>query len=115
MYKVLIVEDMDITREDIMALIDWEKYGFQLLPGARNGKIGLEYAARYRPDIILTDIKMPVMTGLDMITEIRKTDAQVKVILLTAYEEFELAKKALEMGVQSYVLKYEMKRCFWRN
>ncbi len=108
MYKVLIVEDMDITREDIMALIDWEKYGFQLLPGARNGKIGLEYAARYRPDIILTDIKMPVMTGLDMITEIRKTDAQVKVILLTAYEEFELAKKALEMGVQSYVLKYEI-------
>lgn len=108
MYKVLIVEDMDITREDIMALIDWEKYGFQLLPGARNGKIGLEYAVRYRPDIILTDIKMPVMTGLDMITEIRKTDAQVKVILLTAYEEFELAKKALEMGVHSYVLKYEI-------
>ena len=64
MYKVLIVEDMDITREDIMALIEWESYGFQLLPSARNGKIGLEYAIRYRPDIILTDIKMPVMDGI---------------------------------------------------
>lgn len=108
MYKVLIVEDMDITREDIMALIEWESYGFQLLPSARNGKIGLEYAIRYRPDIILTDIKMPVMTGLEMLTEIRKIDTQVKVILLTAYEEFELAKRALEMGVQSYILKYEI-------
>lgn len=91
MVKVLIVEDMDITREDIIGLIQWEQHGFELLPSARNGKIGLEYALRYQPDIILTDIKMPVMTGLDMIEEIRKREQDVKFILLTAYEEFELA------------------------
>lgn len=56
MYKVLIVEDMDLTREDLISLIDWERYGFELLPDARNGKIGLEYAKRYRPDIVITDI-----------------------------------------------------------
>lgn len=55
MYKVLIVEDMDLTREDLISLIDWERYGFELLPDARNGKIGLEYAKRYRPDIVITD------------------------------------------------------------
>ena len=49
MYKVLIVEDMDLTREDLISLIDWERYGFELLPDARNGKIGLEYAKTVSP------------------------------------------------------------------
>lgn len=108
MYKVLIVEDMDLTREDIIGLIDWQKYGFSLVPDARNGKIGLEHAVRYQPDIIITDIKMPVMTGLDMIQELKKQGSQAAVILLTAYEEFELAKRALQMGVQTFILKYEI-------
>lgn len=108
MYKVLVVEDMDLTRQDIVQLIEWEKYGFELLPDARNGKIGLEYARRYEPDIIITDIKMPVMTGLDMVEELKKQGCKAAVILLTAYEEFELAIRALQMGVQTFVLKYEI-------
>lgn len=108
MYKVLIVEDMDLTREDIMGLVDWQKYGFSLVPDARNGKIGLEHAMRYQPDIIITDIKMPVMTGLDMVQELKRQGSQAAVILLTAYEEFELAKRALQMGVQTFILKYEI-------
>ena len=78
MYKVLIVEDMDLTREDLISLIDWERYGFELLPDARNGKIGLEYAKRYRPDIVITDIKMPVMTGLDLVAQMKKVADEVK-------------------------------------
>lgn len=108
MYKVLIVEDMDITREDIMELIEWKSYDFELVPSARNGKIGLEYAVRYLPDIILTDIKMPVMTGLELVEQMKKIRPKTKFILLTAYEEFELAKKALDMGIQSFLLKYEI-------
>lgn len=108
MYKVLVVEDMDLTRQDIIQLIEWEKYGFELLPDARNGKIGLEYARRYEPDIIITDIKMPVMTGLDMVEELKRQGCKATVILLTAYEEFELAIRALQMGVQTFVLKYEI-------
>ena len=108
MIKVLVVEDMDITREDILGLIDWEQHGFELLPSARNGRIGLEHALRYRPDIVLTDIKMPVMTGLDMMKEIREKIPGTKFILLTAYEEFEYAKRALEMGTQAFLLKYEI-------
>lgn len=108
MYKVLVVEDMDLTRDDIIHLIDWEKHGFELLPDARNGKIGLEYAKRYLPDIVITDIKMPVMTGLDMVEKLMKLEKRPAVILLTAYEEFELAKRALQMGVQTFILKYEI-------
>ena len=108
MYKVLIVEDMDLTREDLISLIDWERYGFELLPDARNGKIGLEYAKRYRPDIVITDIKMPVMTGLDLVAQMKKENIEAEVILLTAYEEFELAKRALQMGVRTFILKYEI-------
>lgn len=110
MYKVLVVEDMDITREDIMALIDWKQYDFELLPGARNGKIGLEYARKFHPDIVITDIKMPIMTGLTMIEEIMEQDKHIKYILLTAYEEFEYAKKALTLGIHSFILKYEINR-----
>lgn len=108
MIKVLVVEDMDITREDILGLIDWQQHGFELLPSARNGRIGLEYALRYQPDIILTDIKMPIMTGLDMMREVQEKISGTKFILLTAYEEFEYAKKALEMGAQAFILKYEI-------
>lgn len=108
MYKVLVVEDMDLTRDDILHLIDWEKHGFELLPDARNGKIGLEYAKRYQPDIVITDIKMPVMTGLDMVEALMNLEKRPAVILLTAYEEFELAKRALQMGVQTFMLKYEI-------
>lgn len=108
MIKVLVVEDMDITREDILGLIDWEQHGFELLPSARNGKIGLEYALRYRPDIILTDIKMPIMTGLDMMQEVRERIPGTRFILLTAYEEFEYAKRALKMETQAFILKYEI-------
>ena len=99
---------MDLTREDIMNLINWKRYGFELLPGARNGKIGLEYAKRYQPDIILTDIKMPVMTGLDMVETLKREKHEAKVIFLTAYEEFDLARRAVEMNVDSFILKYEI-------
>lgn len=108
MYKVLIVEDMDITREDIMTLIEWEKHGFELAASARNGKIGLDYAMRYNPDIILTDIKMPVMTGIELAEKVKKIRPVTKFIFLTAYEEFGLVKQALDMGVQSFILKYEI-------
>ncbi|EMS70072.1 response regulator transcription factor [Ruminiclostridium cellobioparum] len=108
LYKVLIVEDNDIIREDIEHLIDWTKHGYKLVTGAKNGEEGLAMFHRYNPDIVITDIKMPVMSGLEMIDQIRKTGSHAQFILLTAYEEFEYAKKALYLDVHSYVLKHEV-------
>ncbi len=108
MYKVLIVEDNDIIREDIKHLIDWNKQGYKLVTEAKNGEEGLAMFHRHNPDIVIADIKMPVMSGLEMIDRIRKTGSRAKFILLTAYEEFEYAKKALYLDVHSYVLKHEV-------
>ena len=108
MYTILVVEDMDLTREDLMHLVSWENYGFRLLGGMKNGQTGLEYARRYHPDIILTDIKMPVMTGLEMVEELRKSGMDTQVILLTAYEEFGLVKHAMDLGITRFLMKYEI-------
>ncbi len=108
MIKVMIVEDVDIIREDVKGLINWQEHGFQVIAEARNGEMGLEMFRKHKPDIVITDIRMPVMTGLDMIQEIQKTDKDTQFILLTDYGEFEYAKKAMYLDVHSYLLKYEL-------
>jgi len=108
MIKVMIVEDVDIIREDVKRLINWQEHGFQVIAEARNGEMGLEMFKKHKPDIVVTDIRMPVMTGLEMIQEIQKTDRETQFILLTDYGEFEYAKKAMYLDVHSYLLKYEL-------
>lgn len=108
MYSVLIVEDLDIVREDLKNLINWQEHGFQLVGTAKNGEAGLEVFYRTHPDIVITDIRMPILDGLSMIREIRKTSSGTQFILLTAFEEFEYAKTALYLDVHSYVMKYEL-------
>ena len=108
MLKVMIVEDEDIVREDIKHLINWESHGFTIAAEARNGGEGLRYFQDHNPDIIITDIKMPVMSGLDMIGHIMKLQKHAKIILLTAYGDFDFAREALKLGIHSYVLKHEL-------
>ncbi len=108
MIKVMIVEDVDIIREDVIRLINWQEHGFIVIAEARNGEMGLEMFRKHKPEIVITDIRMPVMTGLDMIQEIQKTDKDTQFILLTDYGEFEYAKKAMYLDVHSYLLKYEL-------
>ena len=108
MYKVMIVEDVDIIREDIKRLINWQEYGYRVVAEARNGEAGLAMFQKHKPDIVITDIKMPVMTGLEMIKEIRSMNTDTQFILLTDYEAFEYAKTALYLGVHSYLLKYQL-------
>lgn len=108
MHKVMIVEDVDIIREDIKKLINWQEHGYQVVAEARNGEAGLSMFHKHKPDIVITDIKMPVMTGLEMIKEIRSTNTDTQFILLTDYEAFEYAKTALYLNVHSYLLKYQL-------
>jgi YesN/AraC family two-component response regulator len=108
MLKVLVVEDMDIIREDIKRLIDWQAHGYELAGEARNGEAGLLRFETVRPDIVITDIRMPVMSGLEMIQRLRDSGADARFILLTDYAEFAYAKRALELNVHAYILKDEM-------
>ena len=110
MIKILLVEDLDIVRDDLKNLIDWEASGYEIVGEARNGEIGLAMFRELHPDIIIADIKMPVLTGLEMIRIIQNEtkEGEVGFILLTAYKEFEYARKAIDLRINSYIIKYEI-------
>lgn len=108
MITVMIVDDEYIAREDIKSLLPFETLGFQIVAEAENGKRGLEQFRKYKPQVVITDIKMPVLNGLDMALQIEQESPGVKFILLTAYSEFDYARKAILLGACSYILKHEI-------
>lgn len=105
MYKVLIVDDEPSIRQGLRTLIDWSRFGFEVCGEAANGKEGLLQYAEYHPDLMLVDIRMPGMDGLDMIEEARKMGLPCRFMVLTGYSEFQYAKRALHQGVECYLLK----------
>jgi two-component system response regulator YesN len=105
MYKVLIVDDEPMIRAGLQTLIDWERYGFQVVGDAMNGREAMSKYAELAPHLIIIDIRMPVMDGLQVIEEIRKTDAACRFLILTGYADFDYAKRAIVGQVDSYVLK----------
>lgn len=110
MTKVLIVEDSDTVRMDLRTIIPWGKEGYEIVGEARNGSIGLEMYRNLMPDIVISDIEMPVMGGLEMLRKIKQIsrESDVGFILLTAYTKFEYAKEAINLGIDSYIVKYEI-------
>lgn len=107
--KVLIVEDEVLVREGLKSVIGWDKLGMEVVGDAANGRQALEIYERERPDIVLTDIRMPVMDGLELIAKIREEDKKTGIVILTCYEEFGYLQEALRMGVSDYILKLKMK------
>ncbi|GAA0138074.1 response regulator [Paenibacillus sp. YSY-4.3] len=108
MYKVLIVDDEHFVRYGIKAMIDWESMGFDVAGEASNGMEGLLAFEELAPDIVITDIKMPVMDGIEFISQIRALDRQVKLILLTCLDDFEYAQKAIRLGITDYLIKSDI-------
>lgn len=105
MLKVLVVEDELYVRKGIVLTVDWAKYDCCVVGEATNGEEGLAAADRERPDIIVTDIKMPKMDGLEMLAALRERGLDCAVIILTAYSDFTYAQKALRYGAIDYLLK----------
>jgi len=108
MLGVLIVDDEAIVRMNLKSMIDWEKEGFYILGEAENGKAGLELILREKPDIVITDIKMPVMDGLQMIREATREYDGGRYVVLSSYEEFALLRTAVSYGVTEYLLKLDL-------
>jgi two-component system response regulator YesN len=106
--KVLIVDDSLYIREDIKTVIDWSKYGFIIIGEATNGRQGIEAYNNLHPDLIITDIKMPIMDGLEMSNALVDRIDAPKIILLSAYNDFDFARKAIKLNIGNYVLKHEM-------
>lgn len=105
---VLIVDDEKLIIEDLTTLIDWEEHGYKVVATAFNGKQGLRKYRELKPQLILTDIRMPFMDGIEMISEIRKEDKEIPILLLTAYEDFSYAKAAIRLGITEYIMKNEI-------
>ena len=106
MFKAIIVDDELYIRKGLRMLIDWEKEGILITGEASNGKQAVSLVKEQRPDIVITDIKMPVMDGLDFIEYIRKEmSSNIQIIVLSGYADFKFAQKAMQYGVKKYVLK----------
>ena len=103
--KMIIVEDEKIIREQISASIPWNTYGLDVIGTAENGRIALEMVGKFKPEIILTDIRMPEMDGLELLIKIQKEAPDTKVVLLTAYDDFKYIQTALKNGAFDYILK----------
>jgi len=105
MYTVLIVDDERIIREGVASSIDWSQYGFLLLGLAENGIDAYERIKQDVPDVVITDIKMPGMDGLELISKVHQKFPEIIFIILSGYGEFEFANKAMKYGVKYYLLK----------
>lgn len=103
--KVMIVDDEEMIRRGLRAIVDWKEYGYTVCCDAADGEDGYQKALVYQPDLIITDIKMPIADGLQMMTKLRENCFETEFILLTGYAEFEYAQKALQLGAKSYILK----------
>ena len=105
MLKLIIADDERIIRESISKMIDWNSLGIELIGLCSDGIEAYNMILDECPDIVLTDIRMPGLSGLELIEKISQTDLNIQFILLSGFGEFEYAKKAIQYGVSEYLLK----------
>ena len=105
MLKVLVVDDEKLVRKGIVLGVDWLSLDCMVVAEASNGLEGLEAARKFNPDLIITDIKMPKMDGIEMLKHLREVNKDVRVIFLTAYSDFSYAQKAVKLSAADYLLK----------
>lgn len=105
MYKLILVDDEDDVKEGIYHEIEWEKYGFEVIGCYGNGKEALEGLDKNLPDIVITDIKMPFMDGLEFAEIVKGKYPVIRIVILTGFDMFEFAQKAIKLNIDEYVLK----------
>lgn len=105
MIKVFLVEDEIIIRESIHKMIPWEEYGFILIGEAKDGEMALPLIKKCKPDVLITDIKMPFMDGLTLSRLVKKDLPDTKIIIISGYDDFDYARQAISLGIEQYLLK----------
>lgn len=105
MYSILIADDEAIIREGIKFLFDYEELGFSISAEAANGDQALEQITKKQPDVVLLDIRMPGMTGLEVIRRARESGYRGKVVIVSSFTDFKYAQEAIRYGVQDYITK----------
>lgn len=105
MLKIMIIDDEFYFREALKVSIPWNELGFDVCAEAKNGKDAMEKALEFKPDIMLVDINMPIMDGLEFVRNVNEKGIDSKIIILTGHSEFNYAKQAVQLGVNNYILK----------
>ena len=105
MHKLVIVDDEYLVRLGIRETIDWAANGIEVIGDASNGKQGYEMIKELNPDLVITDIKMPIMNGVDLVKTLHKDGFNGEIVVLSGYKDFEYAKETFENGIFSYVVK----------
>lgn len=105
MLRLMIVDDEQIIREALSSMIDYTSLGYKVIATAKNGMEAYDRIRDDYPDVVITDIKMPILNGLELIERASHIDSRITFILLSGYGEFEYAKQAMKYGVRYYLLK----------
>lgn len=112
MLKTFLAEDEIVVRENIKKMVPWEQYGFELVGEASDGEMALPLIKKLKPDLLITDIKMPFMDGLTLCKVVKKELPDIKIVILSGYDDFNYAKEAIGIGVEDYLLKPITKNAF---
>lgn len=104
-YTVLLVDDEEDVIQVIMKKLNWEELGFSVIGYAGNGVKALELMEEYQPDVVVTDIKMPYMDGMELAQRIKSEFPMTKILIFTGFDEFEYAREAVHLEVEEYILK----------
>ena len=105
MYRVIIVDDEPVIRRGLRETIEWDALGLEVAGEAADGMEALKLVRETRPEILVTDIRMPDMDGIQLIREVRKLDLNVKITILSGYSDYDYLKEAIRLGVDNYLLK----------
>ena len=105
MLKVFLVEDESVVREGLRDNIPWQQYGYKFVGEASDGEMALPMIQKTQPDVLLTDIKMPFMDGLSLSRIVHQEFPDMKIIIISGYDDFEYARQAISVGVEQYLLK----------
>ena len=105
MYKLMFVDDEKLILDGLKYILDWNSMDLEIVHEAKNGRDALDKFKEEPVDIVITDINMPIMSGLTLINEIKKINKDVSFIVLSGYDEFSYAQKAISLGVENYILK----------
>ena len=104
-YTVVVADDEDELREAVCTMIPWQELGFRLVGSASNGLDALQLVEQHGPDLLLTDIRMPFISGIELARQVREVRPATHIAFLSGYDDFEYAQQAIRYNIISYMLK----------
>ncbi len=115
MYKTLVVEDNAVFRYAVRTIVDWASCGFELAAEAVNGKHALTLLEARRFDLILTDVSMPEMNGIDLLRTVKQQAPDTVIVMLSSYDDFQFVKDSMKIGAEDYLLKHDLEPAAMRQ